>query len=95
VEYRWDDWLALRGGYREVPQAFSPEGAALVGDPAVMSVYSVGAGMNLYGVEIDAAYEYAHLTYQDSWQSNVNYNTATQHRLLLEFGYHLMGPSNE
>ena len=90
-EYRWADWLALRAGYREVPQAFSPEGAAIIGEPAVLSVYSAGAGLNVFGLEVDIAYEYVRLKYQDSWQSNVNYNSLTQHRLLLEIGTHLLG----
>ncbi|MBI5473139.1 MAG: outer membrane protein transport protein [Ignavibacteriae bacterium] len=89
AEYSCCDGLALRAGYREVPQAFSPDGAALIGDPAVMTVLSFGAGLNLLGIEIDAAYEYANLKYQDLWQSNVNYNTLTQHRVMLEFGYKL------
>jgi len=91
AEYRWNDWLALRAGYREVTQSFAPEGSAIIGEPAVMSVYSAGAGLALFGMEIDVAYEYARLRYLDSWQSNVNYNTFTQHRLLLEIGTHLLG----
>lgn len=95
AEYKLNDWLAFRGGYREVPQAFSPDGAAIAGDPAVMSVYSAGAGLSVFGIEIDAAYEYARLRYQDSWQSNVNHNTFIQHRLMLEIGYRHVGNSGE
>lgn len=95
AEYRANDWLALRGGYREVSQAFSPEGSAIIGDPAVMTVVTAGAGFSFYGVQIEAAYEYARLRYQDSWQSNVNYNSLTQHRVLLEFGYRLFRKPGE
>ncbi len=95
AEYRANDELAFRAGYREVPQAFSPDGAALIGDPAVMSAITVGAGLNVFDLQIDAAYEYTTLKYQDLWQSNVNYNTLTQHRVLLEIGYRLFDTTNE
>ncbi|MGB2866857.1 MAG: hypothetical protein WBD36_00275 [Bacteroidota bacterium] len=86
AEYRWTSWLSLRGGYREVAQSFSPEGSAIVGDPAVMSAYSLGAGTNLFGFDLDLAYEYASLRYPDSWQSNVNHNSTEQFRFLAEVG---------
>jgi len=56
-----------------------------------MSVIAAGVGFNLYGMRIDAAYEYARLRYEDMWQSNVNYNSLIQHRVLLEFGFHRLG----
>lgn len=87
AEYAWQEWLMFRGGYREEPQVFSPAGSAIIGSPAVMSVYSFGTGLVVLGVEIDAAYEYAYLRYSDSWQSNVNQNTTRQHRLLVGLGY--------
>ena len=87
AEYRWNEWLALRGGYREVPQTFSPEGAAIIGKPAAMQIYSLGAGFDLWGATADVAYENAYLRYQDSWQSNANFNTRKQHRFFIEFGY--------
>jgi hypothetical protein len=87
AEYRWNEWLCVRGGYREVPQAFSPEGAAIIGKPAVMSVYSLGAGFDLLGGTADIAYENAYMRYQDSWQSNANHTSTKQHRLFVEFGY--------
>ncbi len=90
AEYRMYDWLALRGGYREIPHTFSPDGAAIIGDPAVSTVFSAGVGITFGSLQLDAAYEYSRLKYQDFWQSNVNYNALTQHRVVLEFGFHTM-----
>lgn len=90
AEYQMYDWLALRAGYREITQTFAPDGVAIIGDPAVSEVFSVGAGFAIAGIQLDAAYEYYRLRYQDFWQSNVNYNTLTQHRVVLEFGFRHM-----
>ena len=87
AEYRPSDWLALRGGYREDVQAFSPDGSAIVNDPAKGSVYAIGAGYGLGNLVFDAAYEYALLKYHDAYQSNVNYNTREQHRFMIEVAY--------
>lgn len=87
AEYRPSDRLALRGGYREDVQAYSPDGSAIVNEPARGSVYALGAGYGLGNLVFDVAYEYALLKYQDAYQSNVNYNTREQHRFMFEVGY--------
>jgi hypothetical protein len=87
AEYRANDMLALRGGYRDDVQAFSPDGSAMVDEPARGGVYSLGAGLALGSILIDVAYEYARLKYQDEYQSNVNFNLQERHQFLLELAY--------
>jgi opacity protein-like surface antigen len=87
AEFRASDMLALRGGFRDDIQAFSPDGSAIIGEPARGGIYSVGGGFTLGNVLIDLAYEYARLKYQDIYQSNVNYNTQERHQFMTEIAY--------
>jgi long-subunit fatty acid transport protein len=87
AEYRASDLLALRGGYREDVQAFSPDGSAIINEPARGGIYSLGAGIAIGNILMDLAYEYSILKYQDVYQSNVNYNTREQHQFMVEFAY--------
>jgi opacity protein-like surface antigen len=89
AEYRWMPWLALRTGYRENAQVFASEGAAIIGEPVMMSAYSAGAGVEMMGIVLDVAYEYSVLRYQDIWQSNVNTNGNYRHKIIAEIGYRL------
>ena len=87
AEYRASDMLALRGGYREDVQAFSPDGSAIINEPARGGVYSLGVGIGLGNIVFDLAYEYSILKYQDIYQSNVNYSTRQRHQLMMELSY--------
>jgi opacity protein-like surface antigen len=87
AEYLASDLLALRGGYREDIQAFSPDGSAIIDEPARGGVYSIGAGIGVGHILIDLTYEYSLLKYQDIYQSNVNYNTRQQHQFMMEIAY--------
>jgi opacity protein-like surface antigen len=87
AEYRASDLIAFRGGYREDVQAFSPDGSAIINEPARGGVYSLGAGIAMGNIFIDLAYEYSILKYQDIYQSNVNYNTREQHQFMMEIAY--------
>ncbi len=87
AEYRVSDLLVVRGGYRQDVQAFAPDGAALVNDPAVGDIYALGAGLAFDAITFDLAYEYANLKYQDIYQSNVNFNTSDRHTLVMELAY--------
>lgn len=94
AEYRASDLLALRLGYRDDIQAFSPDGSAIIGEPARGGTYSLGAGFTIENVIgsshlINIAYEYSRLKYQDIYQSNVNYHTQERHQFMLEVGYRL------
>ena len=87
AEYRVSDMLALRSGYREDIQAFSPDGSSIVDNPASGDIYSFGAGFKVGFILIDFAYEYSILKYQDIYQSNANYNTRQQHQVMVECAY--------
>lgn len=87
AEYRADEMLAIRGGYREDLQAFSPDGAAIADEPARGGIYSLGAGIDLGNIRLDVAYEYSLLKYQDIYQSNVNYNEREQHQFMMDVSY--------
>jgi long-subunit fatty acid transport protein len=87
AEYRASDMLSLRAGYRQDIQAFSPDGSAIIDNPASGDIYSVGAGLKVGNMMIDFAYEYSLLKYQDIYQSNVNYNTREQHQVVVECAY--------
>jgi hypothetical protein len=86
LEFRAASWLQLRGGYREDVQGFSPEGDALMDNPARGSVYSVGVGFSFGMLCVDASYEYARLKYVEAWLSNANYNTKEYSRFIVETG---------
>jgi hypothetical protein len=87
AEFRPSTTVALRGGYHEDIQAFSPDGSAIIGEPARGGIYSAGAGITLGSVLLECTYEYAVLTYQDIYQSNGNYNTQKRHSLMVEAAY--------
>jgi long-subunit fatty acid transport protein len=87
AEYRPTGMLACRAGYREDIQVFSPDGSAVIGEPARGGVYSLGAGLTFGKILMDIAYEYSLLRYQDIYQSNVNSNQREQHQFLIEFAY--------
>jgi hypothetical protein len=80
-------WLAIRAGFREEVQPFSPAGSAIIGEAAHASVTSAGAGVTIGMFIVDLAYEYSVLHYQDLWQSNINDNLYEQHRAFIEVGY--------
>jgi hypothetical protein len=80
-------WLAIRAGFREEVQPFSPAGSAIIGEAAHASVTSAGAGVTIGMFIVDVAYEYSVLHYQDLWQSNINDNLHEQHRAFVEVGY--------
>lgn len=87
AEYRTSDMLALRCGYHDEIQAFSPDGSAIIDEPARGGTYTLGAGFTFDNILFDLTYEYSILKYQDIYQSNVNYNTRQQHRVMMELAY--------
>lgn len=87
VEYRPSPDIALRGGYHEAIESFSPDGSAIIDEPARGGVYSLGVGFNLGPILVDVAYEYSVLNYQDVYQSNGNFNLHEQHQVTMELAY--------
>ena len=83
-EYKFRDWLDVRGGFRDDVQIFAPEGGAILDDPARGSVYTFGLGVDADLVTIDVAYEFALLNYEEKWLSNINYNQVRKHSVSIE-----------
>jgi opacity protein-like surface antigen len=89
AEYRPWTMVAFRCGYYEKAQVFEPEGAAIIGEPAMLSAYTFGTGTEIEGIALDLAYEYSALRYQDMWQSNINVNGMYRHRVMAEVSVRL------
>lgn len=87
AEFDATDWLALRAGFHDEPQAFAPAGAAFLDDPATASVYAAGLGLSFGDFGLAAAYELTRLRYEDLWISNENTNRTTSHAVLFEASY--------
>jgi len=86
-EYHYADWLAIRAGYRAEAEVFEQVGNALLGEPVRYAVYSAGLGLTMFGVRLNAAYEYGRMKYQDMWQTNVNLNTVRQSTVVIDLSY--------
>lgn len=89
AEFIPNDWLALRAGARQQSEVFEQEGNPLEGEPVTYSVYSAGCGVTFSSVQVNLAYEYSLMKYQDMWQTNVNFNRETNHTLILDVVYAL------
>jgi len=75
-------WLAVRAGYRAQSEVFEPEGNPLIGDPVKYSVYSLGFGLGYANIQLNLAYEYSLMKYQDRWATNVNLNNTTYQNIV-------------
>ncbi|MFA6540063.1 MAG: hypothetical protein WCT99_00530 [Bacteroidota bacterium] len=80
--------LALRCGYKEDTQIFSPEGAPIIEDPVKGYGLTAGAGINLGMITFDVAYEYSQLDFEDKWISNTNYTQRFDHTIAAETSIH-------
>ncbi|MEX0737347.1 MAG: hypothetical protein WD182_07905, partial [Bacteroidota bacterium] len=84
AEYRMNEELALRMGYRQTAHGFGEEGAGLIDEPVGGSAYSLGAGYTFGFVHLDGFYEYAETKFIDRWLSNANYNSRSSHTFGVE-----------
>jgi hypothetical protein len=82
-------WLALRAGYRQQSEVFEPEGNPLVGNPVSYSIYSTGCGLAFGRLQLNLAYEYSFMKYQDRWQTNVNLNRTTYQNVVADLSYEI------
>jgi len=73
-QYTPFELIALRVGYRTVPQVFVPDGAAFRdrGPEARAWTFGIGLNFGIFG-SVDAAWEYRILKYYDQYFSNTNY----------------------
>jgi len=82
-------WLLLRAGARGHAEVFEQTGNPIPGEPVSYSVSSVGCGVLVAGVRLNVAYEYAQMNYQDTWQTNVNFNSETRHSIIADVSYEI------
>ncbi len=80
-------WMALRVGFRDQAEIFEAEGNALSGEAVRFSVYSFGLGFSFAGAQLNLAYEYSHMKYQDMWQTNVNLNSRKSQSIVADISY--------
>lgn len=87
AEYKASDLITLRAGYRNIPQLFVPDGAAVDDSGPVADSYTGGLGLNFFFGSFDFAFEYRRLKYYDSYHSNTNYVYENFFRVLAGFTY--------
>ena len=85
LEFRPKKYLSLSLGYRNIPQAYVPDGSAIKDKGPVAACYTIGAGYTTNWGRIDVAYEYRTLKYYDSYYSNTNYNFELTDNILLSY----------
>jgi long-subunit fatty acid transport protein len=85
AEFKPWDFLSLLAGYRNIPAAFIPDGAAIKDAGPKANSYTFGVSVEtVFGI-VDLSYELRTMRYYDSYYSNTNYNTIDFSSLL--FGY--------
>ncbi len=92
IEFRVVPWLALRGGMRGKAEIFQPEGNKIEGDPVSYTVYSTGLGVSYGGLQMNLAYEYSLMKYQDVWASAISKNSDRRDRIIAGISYRFHAP---
>ncbi len=87
LDYKAFEFLSLQAGYKQVPQTFVPDGAAIKDSGPKAESINAGIGVHTDYGSIHLAYEYRVLRYYDSYYSNTNYNTTQFSNLMI--GYNL------
>lgn len=88
VQYLPSDLVALRAGYRSIPQVFVPDGAAFRDRGPEARAWTLGIGFNFaqFGT-FNIAWEYRLLKYHDQYFSNTNYCKEVTHNILISYHY--------
>ena len=89
VAYSPAAWLTLMAGYRNLPQTFVPDGAALKHQGPAAQSYTAGLALRLPLGRLVLAYETRQLKYYDSYYSQTNYALETLKRLVVEYTFRL------
>jgi hypothetical protein len=85
IEYKPWDWLSLLGGYRNLPEVFVPDGAAIKDRGPYAESFTLGFSLKAPYGWFDVAYENRRMKYYDSYYSNTNYVLETLDRLLVGY----------
>ena len=75
IEVTVSKGIVVSLGYRNTPEAFLPDGAAIKDHGPVTTSYTIGASYATWLGRVDAVYEFSKLKYYDSYYTNTNYNT--------------------
>ena len=86
-EYVAASWLVLRCGYSKRAEVIATQNYYFPTDPLSSESYSGGVGMRFYGIQADLAYEYATISYEDMWTTNVNLNSDNRQSIVLSLSY--------
>jgi opacity protein-like surface antigen len=89
LEYNPIPWLALRCGYSKQTEVFTPQNTYISSEVITSSVYAIGCGVKYRNVQLNLAYEYSTLSYEDMWITNVNMNSRTLQNIILGLSYTL------
>ncbi len=89
LEYTPNKWLAVRLGAREQYEVFQPEGNPIDGEAANTVVYSVGFGISYESFQLNAAYEYALLRYDDTMENTIYQNVKKTYCFSVDLNYTL------
>lgn len=81
IEYKPWDWLSLLGGYRNLPETFVPDGAAIRDRGPTAESFTFGVSLKALFGRFDVAYEIRSMKYYDSYFSNTNYALETFNNL--------------
>ena len=82
-------WLVLRMGVEEQAEVFQPVGAPIEAEPVGYSTYSIGAGVKYEGILINAAFEYARISYTDRWSNAVSINREIRRNVIADLSYEI------
>jgi hypothetical protein len=85
IEYKPWDWLSLLGGYRNLPEVFVPDGAAIKHRGPYAESFTLGLSVKALFGWFDVAYETRRMKYYDSYYSNTNYVMETLDRMVLGY----------
>jgi len=80
-------YLTVMAGYRNIPEVFVPNGAAIKSHGPEANSYNAGLGIHTEWGTLDLACEYRQLKYYDSYYSNTNYAFESKVSLLLGYTY--------
>jgi hypothetical protein len=86
-EYVPVEWLTLRCGYTKQSDVFASQNSYMPQDPISSEAYSGGIGIKFFGAQLDLAYEYANVSYEDMWTTNVNLNQVLRQSLVATISY--------
>jgi opacity protein-like surface antigen len=86
-EYVPLEWLILRCGYTKQSEVFASQNSYMPQDPVSSEAYSGGIGVKFLDVQLDLAYEYANVSYEDMWTTNVNLNQNLRQSLVATISY--------